>query len=338
MQKKFKLLRKYHGNYFKNSKQKIVKNNLNEVNYQKIQDTLRSLEEITSSFNPALVLSKKMQSVNESIENIRHSLGEVLQFQTEMSLNLLKSFNIVNIIQSGFSKQIENIRKNVSSFTQSRTFKYFHIIESSTDRQWYLCEKVINDLLDESEKYGIEYSTYFTDEKIVNYIEKDVDSFIQPILESKLTQIHHSIFLESIAAYKSGQYKLAIFPLFAIFDNVFSRWLLNLDDDTDQFINVFIRDLRNKLSRMMDEMMDEIPDNVHLYYLFVAYIDLFENTKSETTTLKRNAILHGAFNYDIIDKTSYLKMISLLRSMLILEELDAEELGIYIEHKKSKIN
>lgn len=64
-------------------------------------------------------------------------------------------------------------------------------------------------------------------------------------------------------------------------------------------------------------------------YLDVKAYRSYFNPIFKSKSLNRNAILQGSYNYDLIDKISYLKLIVILKELTYLEAVSYKEIAEY---------
>lgn len=119
-------------------------------------------------------------------------------------------------------------------------------------------------------------------------------------------------------------------PLFAMFDNVFTLWYKEgLKDNRKQ---KYVPKLWNKVDGFQDDYNEALTSRVMyipILIIFKAYRSFFDTRLADSNQLNRNAILHGSYNYELIDKISYLKLIVVLKELTYLGAVSYKEITEY---------
>ena len=238
----------------------------------------------------------------------------------------------VRALQNSLNGSFKTIIANLDVEYAAYRNKQYALIANAQESQWFLDEDLVDNCLEEQLERE---DTIFIEEKAVQYITEHFDEYINEIVNSPCYVTQKKIINQSVDAYTSGHYEMAIFPLFGAFDNVISRWAQGILTKPYQHQNVYIHNFRGILKKNIRKNT-EVAENIRSINLLKgltvinAYIDLFDSKPSDLTKINRNAILHGSFNYELLNQNSYLKMTVLLKSALALLDVSLLELNIQI--------
>ncbi|MEC2076388.1 hypothetical protein, partial [Metabacillus fastidiosus] len=230
----------------------------------------------------------------------------------------------VQQLQTDWYRRLQNKINNLPQDVQIEFERQKQLYRLAQQQQWFLDDDLVNHLLD----LNIEQNDVFNNEAAIEYITEHFDSYITTITSANCYKTHKNIILQSSIAFSNQQYELAIFPLFAAFDNVISRWYKGELSQQYEYTNVFTRGLWNEMSQMNEvletmNLNDNRESNKLLKGLNIiqAYLDLFTTYPENIAKLNRNSILHGSYNYSLLSATSYFKMVVLLQSAISLEDI-----------------
>jgi len=292
--------------------------------HQNISHSVTALSDALQSFND-------ISSVTRNAQNIINSVSLITP-ATQATKSYLETMQSLQSLQDSWRRSFKTKLKNLDESNQSHRENQYELVTLAQKRQWFLYEELIEQYLEEQSESQV---TDLNEELVVDYVSHHLDECITDIINSPCYATQKKVIEQSFHAYSIGHYETAIFPLFGAFDNVISRWATGLLTNPYEHQKVYITSFRIILKRNIRdkaELVENIQSINLLKVLTVinAYIDLFDNNPSNSAKINRNAILHGSFNYELLTKESYMKMIVLLKSALVLLEVSPSELDINI--------
>lgn len=207
------------------------------------------------------------------------------------------------------------------------------MIDEGIKHLWFINLDLLFELSDKLKQE--ENSPHQFDENFVQHkIEESLPDMIKDILGNEILYTQRIIIEQSYSAYNSGNYAIALMPIFATFDNLISRWLRDKIEDYKVDTNVYIPNLWRKINDQNGTVKKESSksvDGLLQYQITSAFIKFFDvNSKY----LNRNSILHGSYNYDEIGKKECLKMYALLHAALDLLYIEPLIVNIGNDRKK----
>jgi hypothetical protein len=257
-----------------------------------------AMSQFLSSFNPMLGIANGLKSINVMIQP------------------LLKSGNFFNVFK--------DIIEELPEYKIRKVTKTLQIINQAEKYQWFLDIDIINEFL---EMNSTDILPKFNEEFTINYIERNFDTYILKIKNCESFKKHKDIFDESILNYKDGRIKTAIMPLFAMFDNVFTLWCKKgLDHNSNKEYVSGLWKKMNTFQNDHDKILTSRIVYLRILIIIKAYNNLFDTNHSKSAPLNRNAILHGSYDYQLIDKISFLKLIVILKELTYLEVVSYKEI------------
>ncbi|MGE1039694.1 hypothetical protein ACQKF0_09405 [Bacillus wiedmannii] len=202
-----------------------------------------------------------------------------------------------------------------------------NLILEQENEMWCLDFELIANLMDK----------IITVEMIPEHVEDNIEYYIGKIINDPMYKLHVPLIKEAYEAYKSGFYKLCVFPLISIFDHVFSLWCegkVKLNSiSIDEKPNIFKLYTKVKPEKY-ENAEEEYFARIFTHSVIRMYKKLFLSIPNELSKeLNRNSIMHGFYDYESINKIDVLKLFQLLKSAMVLRIADSSQL-IQLQNNK----
>lgn len=163
-----------------------------------------------------------------------------------------------------------------------------------------------------------------TEERLVVYLQQNLEGYVDEMITSPIFKRHKSLLIETLAAYKSGYYKLCTYSLLSIIENRISSWYLGEDKKS----NSYVPRLHCKIKKM-PVVWEEKVELIKLFIqtIFKIYVELFKSNKEYLNgEINRHTIAHGTHDYDSIGQIDVLKLFQFLKASFILKDFKYDEL------------
>lgn len=233
----------------------------------------------------------------EAILKLRDSITKMFSVIEDISKN-----PILEIDPSEFEPAQYEILKNIDEEIKRQELNY-----------WCIDEDVLNHFYDVQE---------INDSNLTDYVQEHLDEIIHSLLEEPLFQLHESLIKETEEAFKNKYYKLCLFPLFTLFEQVIVSWYYNqLESGAPQKTKTKDRNFKNKIT--VDENIEEDILIIFARSIVRMYKKTFDKFGNEPSKgLQRNAMFHGYYFYDEIGKRHILQLFQLLKASTVLKFVD----------------
>ncbi|MFJ7187049.1 hypothetical protein [Lysinibacillus xylanilyticus] len=318
---------------FKNDALREVLDTQNKMNKLIHSDPLKEIMDTQIELNKLRQSGtlEKLFSFNDeffsAMSQFTSNLNPFMDFAHELNNKINDMLKPLIDFGNLFNNDFTDIIEELPEYEIRIVTNMLHIINQAEESQWFLDFDLINEFL---EMNPSDILPIFNEEFTISYIEKNFDSYILEIKNCESFKNHQGIFDESILNYKDGRIKTAIMPLFAMFDNVFTLWCKKGLNDKRK--KEYIAKLWTKVDafqNMHDRTLTSRIMYLPILIIIKAYKSLFDTRHSNSTLLNRNAILHGSYDYELINKISYLKMIVILKELTYLEAVSYKEIEEY---------
>lgn len=173
-----------------------------------------------------------------------------------------------------------------------------------------------------------------TNFNLVEYVDEKLELYVQELIKDPMYKLHATLIEETYTAYKAGLYKLCVMPLFATFEHVIALWYMGKIQGEEISVNQR-PEVKKLYYKIKPEKYNEDFDveQVTLKTIFALPILRFYKStfvripKELCQGLNRNSIAHGYHDYDSLTKEDILKLFQLLKSSLILKDLNPDKLA-----------
>lgn len=270
-----------------------------------------------------LELNYFLKDIYTKTENIRKIPLEISQnFQGDIHNLQTKIHNLSQEIEN-FSVHLRDSLdwEQLNDFDKKYIDNILNLIECGWKRSWFLCDELIDYLLDEFE---LSEEFLFKEERVIEYLESNFERLSNRVITSIYFSNHRKLLLDSKKLFLEERYAISIFPLFSAFDNLFTRWSTeqNLDgkDVNTKYVNM---GLKKKLKEKEDNYNPrKTLDFSHLiiYSTFKAF-NTFFSSSNKKDELNRNIIMHGNYIFEELSRVECLKLWSSLVLLLDFVEL-----------------
>ncbi|UUV26024.1 MULTISPECIES: hypothetical protein [Lysinibacillus] len=279
----------------------------------------------------------------------QYELNELLEFQSSfrefVNEMMIDISSLTNMISEVDNSNLKLLRDNLSEISNAliktqleldkiegleKTYieNMCNLIGSGIDNLWFIDEEILLNLLD---LYSINEKFVFDEKFVIKYINENFDTYIEPIINSAIFSGQKSILDEAVRLYKCQNYSLVLFPLFASFDNLFTRWIKGKVEEYNNFDKIFVKALGGKLRKIQDKyhpIQTLNLDDSTRFTIAMAYPILFNPDPTEKERrLNRNSIMHGSHDYESVTKEDCMKLFVLLR--LALDAIKYEPIKLY---------
>lgn len=287
---------------------------------------------------------------NCQIKDMKEKLNDIILPSLKIDSEIFKSLQELSeaasktstALISGLNKSIHlNLEDVTSSITHSikimiNSFDWDEIREDLKIRILEYEEKLEHydkdlwavdlDLLDEQ---------VFDDEVAVplNMMETVVESKLElymGLFKKESTYNPYSSILEqAYSAYKSGQYALAAFPLFAVIEGIISKTFEEYEIDLN--LKPKLKHRKNQLfvkfSDYVESAEEELAINMLFFRrVFFVYQEVFKPSwDSHPEHINRNWIMHGSYNYEAITKKDILRLFQLIKALEVVKNISFEK-------------
>lgn len=160
---------------------------------------------------------------------------------------------------------------------------------------------------------------------VAQIVEENLEKSVELIINDPIFQLHKSLIEEAYEAYKVGYYKMAVLSLFPPLEHIITSWYeLSITPE-----NIAITKKPKMHGGLRTKINDELAKDRILSYevlrvnsVLRLYSKFFKGIKPKLSSqLNRNALYHGYYDYDSIDKVDALKLFQLLKASLIIKEI-----------------
>jgi hypothetical protein len=279
-------------------------------------------------------LSSQVPKIDPAvIQGIKNLSGAYIESAQTMAANIKKAFdmqiNSISVSLPLISLRLQQAAlsidwKRIKEGLKARLEAYEQLMGKYDSELWAIDQ----DLFDILELDHIEPPLL---EVIEKHVEEMLNSYLEKFKEEEMYQRYVCILEQSYAAFRSEQYALASFPLFAVVEGIMSEVFKEYEIDVE--VKPKLRKKRNQLYIKLSDYVDSTEDELAISLLFFrrvfkVYEELFKPAwDKHPEKLNRNWMMHGSYHYEKITKRDVLKLFQLVKSTIILKDISFEEVG-----------
>ncbi|PEB54186.1 hypothetical protein CON65_16590 [Bacillus pseudomycoides] len=287
----------------------------------------------------------KVPMLSETVETFKTPIIfeaiESMKQLTETNQKLADSVRIgaqfSEIFANTMSEQIIAFQQSIDSMTQSifndfdwssirdglrSQLEEYEIKLKEFDKElWTIDAELLDTFEDESRE--------FNSSTIEKYVEDSLDSYIKFFMTDDLYSDYELIIEQAYKAYRNGDYALAVFPLFAVIDNLISNTFSAYQIDIQ--LKPYLRKHKDKIYHKVKDYVETNEDELAFYLMFFrrvfnVYKKMFEPSwNNHPKQINRNWIMHGSFTYNEITKVDTLKLFQLIKAIEVVKSISFEQ-------------
>lgn len=286
----------------------------------------------SNALNSIKELNETITNLSQSIQlpDMRPIIEPIIKQQKESIDNLYRA------MQSPALKQINGMSEQLRSIVKSLQ----NVVIPHIDIDFGKISEIAREKLEEIKELQLSFEKDLwcldidvldyistgdiTEEELTDYVQKNINEYVEELVEEPMFRIHKSLLIETLEAYKSGYYKLCTYSLFSIIENIVTSWYIGEEITT----NPNVRGLYHKINSLTEKLEEKIEFmKIFILSVFNIFIKLFEtNNEYLNNELNRHTIAHGSHDYDSIKQIDVLKLFQLLKASLVLRDFKSEEI------------
>lgn len=166
-------------------------------------------------------------------------------------------------------------------------------------------------------------------EVIEQFIESKLDSYMKGFTKTSIYNNYLMLLEQSYSAFKSGQFVLASFPLFAVIEGIVSSAfkVYEVDVNAKPMLKNKKDKLYFKLSDYVESKEDELAVNMIFFRrVFNVYSELFQPSwDRHPNQINRNWMMHGSYEYARVTKTDVIKLFQLIKALEVVDHISFEK-------------
>ncbi|MBT2639374.1 hypothetical protein [Bacillus sp. ISL-39] len=281
---------------------------------KEIDEKLQYLQLPSFQLDPEV--TKALQKLNETAKSSAETFAAA--FQRAIKVNM----EFTTTIPYLFQKMVNSIGEGIREGLRARLEEYEEIM-GRYDKELWAVDQFIFDNLNMDENPNITFKM------IESIVEENLPRYMDLFKKDNVYCKYASIIDQAYCAYRSEQYALASFPLFAVIEGLISTTFH--DYKIDLTLKPQLRYQKNKLYAKLSDYVESKEDELAINLLFFrrvfyVYQEVFKPSwDAHPEHINRNWVMHGSFNYESISKKDVLRLFQMVKALEIIKYISFEK-------------